>query len=162
MIEALIGLIIQFVFEVLAVWERRGRERPALFSFRAGAICAFGMALVRFSYFETEWLPFWPCTPTVARHCRSDQVLRTRRPPAADFLLYRLAGRQVNPMTRGLTATVAVAVSSVAACEGAPTMATGTMTRATIESVLTTFRGTAVESAPVTIPSPECSTWRHD
>jgi hypothetical protein len=32
------------------------------------------------------------------------------------------------------------------------------MTRATIESVLTTFRGTAVESAPVTIPSPECST----
>jgi hypothetical protein len=59
-------------------------------------------------------------------------------------------------MTRTQTATVvAVAVSTVAACGGAPTMATDAMTKATIESVVTSFRGTAVESAPVTIPSPE-------
>jgi hypothetical protein len=31
-------------------WRDRGREPPALFSFRAGAIFAFGMALVRFVY----------------------------------------------------------------------------------------------------------------
>jgi hypothetical protein len=34
-----------------ARWEHDD-ERPRLFSFRAGAIFAFGMALVRFSYFE--------------------------------------------------------------------------------------------------------------
>jgi MFS family permease len=33
-------------------WRERGRDRPALFSFRAGAIFAFGMALVRFVYLE--------------------------------------------------------------------------------------------------------------
>jgi hypothetical protein len=36
-------------------WRERGRDRPALFSFRAGAIFAFGMALVRFVYFELGW-----------------------------------------------------------------------------------------------------------
>jgi len=41
-----------------ALWEARGADRPALFSFRAGAICAFGMALVRFVYLETDWSPF--------------------------------------------------------------------------------------------------------
>jgi hypothetical protein len=35
-----------------ARWERDD-ERPRLFSFRAGAIFAFGMALVRFYYFES-------------------------------------------------------------------------------------------------------------
>jgi hypothetical protein len=39
-------------------WGERGRDRPALFSFRAGAIFAFGMALVRFAYLEMEWRPF--------------------------------------------------------------------------------------------------------
>lgn len=38
-------------------WRERGRDRPALFSFRAGAIFAFGMALVRFVYFELGWRP---------------------------------------------------------------------------------------------------------
>ena len=33
-------------------WSSRGRERPALFNFRAGACFAFGMALVRFLYFR--------------------------------------------------------------------------------------------------------------
>ena len=33
-------------------WSNRGKERPALFSFRAGAAFAFGMALVRFLYLE--------------------------------------------------------------------------------------------------------------
>lgn len=33
-------------------WESRGRDRPVLFTFRAGAIFAFGMALVRFLYLE--------------------------------------------------------------------------------------------------------------
>jgi hypothetical protein len=36
-------------------WRERGR--PALFSFRAGAIFAFGMALVRFVYLELGWRP---------------------------------------------------------------------------------------------------------
>jgi hypothetical protein len=46
--------------------------------------------------------------------------------------------------------------SAVAACAGSPTTATDvTTTSATIESVVTTFRGAVVESAPVTIPSPE-------
>ena len=39
-------------------WRERGRDRPALFSFRAGAIFAFGMALVRFVYLELAWTPF--------------------------------------------------------------------------------------------------------
>ena len=36
-------------------WRGRGRDRPILFSFRAGAIFAFGMALVRFVYVELGW-----------------------------------------------------------------------------------------------------------
>lgn len=39
-------------------WSERGRGRPALFSFWAGAIFAFGMALVRFVYLEMGWSPF--------------------------------------------------------------------------------------------------------
>lgn len=39
-------------------WRERGRDRPALFSFWAGAIFAFGMALVRFVYLEIGWRPF--------------------------------------------------------------------------------------------------------
>jgi hypothetical protein len=31
------------------VWEERGKSRPILFSFRAGAIFAFGLALARFA-----------------------------------------------------------------------------------------------------------------
>ena len=38
-------------------WRERGRDRPTLFSFRAGAIFAFGMALVRFVYLEFGWSP---------------------------------------------------------------------------------------------------------
>ena len=41
-----------------AWWRERGRNRPALFSFWAGAIFAFGMALVRFLYLEIGWRPF--------------------------------------------------------------------------------------------------------
>jgi hypothetical protein len=33
-----------------AMWRRRGGAPPAVFTFRAGAIFAFGMALVRFLY----------------------------------------------------------------------------------------------------------------
>jgi hypothetical protein len=39
-------------------WRERGRDRPALFSFRGGALFAFGMALVRFIYLEIGWTPF--------------------------------------------------------------------------------------------------------
>ena len=39
-------------------WRERGRDRPKLFSFWAGAICAFGIALVRFLYIDREWRPF--------------------------------------------------------------------------------------------------------
>jgi hypothetical protein len=39
-------------------WRERGRDKPALFSFWAGAIFAFGMALVRFVYLEIGWSPF--------------------------------------------------------------------------------------------------------
>jgi len=39
-------------------WRERGKDRPILFSFRAGAIFAFGMALVRFVYVELGWRPF--------------------------------------------------------------------------------------------------------
>jgi hypothetical protein len=41
-----------------ALWEKRGKDRPALFSFRAGAVFAFGMALARFVYIELHWNPF--------------------------------------------------------------------------------------------------------
>ena len=33
-------------------WRERGRDRPVLFTFRGGAVFAFGMALVRFLYLE--------------------------------------------------------------------------------------------------------------
>ena len=36
-------------------WSDRGRDRPALFAFGAGALFAFGMALVRFAVLELEW-----------------------------------------------------------------------------------------------------------
>lgn len=39
-------------------WRERGNDRPVLFSFRAGATFAFGMALVRFVYVELGWRPF--------------------------------------------------------------------------------------------------------
>ena len=39
-------------------WEQRGRRRPVLFSFGAGAIFAVGMALARFTYIELQWRPF--------------------------------------------------------------------------------------------------------
>ena len=39
-------------------WHERGKDRPVLFTFRAGAIFAFGMALVRFVYIEMGWRPF--------------------------------------------------------------------------------------------------------
>lgn len=39
------------------LWRSRGREAPALFSFRAGAIFAFGMSVVRFVYLELRWSP---------------------------------------------------------------------------------------------------------
>ena len=39
-------------------WRERGRDRPILFSFRAGALFAFGMALVPFVYVGLEWRPF--------------------------------------------------------------------------------------------------------
>jgi hypothetical protein len=38
-------------------WRRRSRERPALFTFRGGAIFAFGMALVRLVVFRTSLTP---------------------------------------------------------------------------------------------------------
>jgi hypothetical protein len=56
--------------------------------------------------------------------------------------------------------TLLVVLESVSlgflACAGSPTAATGTTTStATIESVVTTFRGAVVESSPVVIESPE-------
>ena len=41
------------------------------------------------------------------------------------------------------------------ACGGGPSAPSGTSTSATLDSVVTTFRGALVESTPVTIPSPE-------
>ena len=38
-------------------WRERGEARPALFTFWAGAIFAFAMALVRFVYLEIGWTP---------------------------------------------------------------------------------------------------------
>ena len=43
---------------VIGEWWGDRRRRPALFSFWTGAIFAFGMALVRFIYFELGWTPF--------------------------------------------------------------------------------------------------------
>lgn len=40
------------------LWEERGKPRPVLFWFRAGAVFAFGMALARFVYIELDWSPF--------------------------------------------------------------------------------------------------------
>ena len=40
------------------LWRDRGKQPPALFSFKAGAIFAFGMALARFVYLELGWNPF--------------------------------------------------------------------------------------------------------
>ena len=40
------------------VWEEHGKPRPVLFSFRAGALFAFGMAFARFVYIELQWRPF--------------------------------------------------------------------------------------------------------
>jgi hypothetical protein len=43
------GLAMHLIGEL---WRERGKDRPKLFSFWAGAIFAFGMALVRFLYLE--------------------------------------------------------------------------------------------------------------
>jgi hypothetical protein len=48
----------------------------------------------------------------------------------------------------------ALALGDVA-CGGGPSAPSGTSTSATLDSVVTTFRGALVESTPVTIPSPE-------
>jgi hypothetical protein len=40
------------------MWRDRGKEPPALFSFKAGALFAFGMAVVRFVYLEHGWNRF--------------------------------------------------------------------------------------------------------
>jgi hypothetical protein len=40
------------------LWNEHGRDRPVLFTFRAGAVVAFGMALARFVYLELHWNPF--------------------------------------------------------------------------------------------------------
>ena len=39
-------------------WRDRGRPAPALFSFRAGATFAYGMALARFVLIALQWRPF--------------------------------------------------------------------------------------------------------
>lgn len=44
--------------EIGEFWRERRGDRPVLFSFRAGAIFAFGMALVRFLYVDRGWRPF--------------------------------------------------------------------------------------------------------
>jgi hypothetical protein len=49
------GIVMDWIGEF---WRERGRDRPILFSFRAGAIFAFGMALVRFVWVERAWRPF--------------------------------------------------------------------------------------------------------
>ena len=49
------GLVMQTIGDMVA--DRDG-DRPVLFSFRAGAIFAFGMALVRFAYLVLEVTPF--------------------------------------------------------------------------------------------------------
>jgi hypothetical protein len=49
------GIVMHWLGEF---WRARGRDTPILFSFRSGAIFAFGMALVRFVYVEMGWRPF--------------------------------------------------------------------------------------------------------
>lgn len=49
------GLVMQTIGDMVA---HRDGDRPVLFSFRAGAIFAFGMALVRFAYLVLEITPF--------------------------------------------------------------------------------------------------------
>lgn len=39
------------------VWPLGGRDRLALFTFRAGALFAFAMAVVRFVHLELQWRP---------------------------------------------------------------------------------------------------------
>jgi hypothetical protein len=46
------GLVMHWLGEF---WRERGKDRPALFTFRAGAIFAFGMALLRFLYLGGYW-----------------------------------------------------------------------------------------------------------
>ena len=46
------GIAMDWMGELLS---ERGKHRPALFSFWAGAVFAFGMALVRFVYLEIGW-----------------------------------------------------------------------------------------------------------
>jgi hypothetical protein len=46
------GIAMDWMGELLS---ERGKRRPALFSFWAGAVFAFGMALVRFVYLEIGW-----------------------------------------------------------------------------------------------------------
>ena len=45
------GLVMHLLGEF---WRERGKDRPILFTFRAGAIFAFGMALVRFWYLSAR------------------------------------------------------------------------------------------------------------
>jgi hypothetical protein len=40
------------------MWRDQGKNPPVLFSFKAGALFAFGMAIVRFVYLELGWRPF--------------------------------------------------------------------------------------------------------
>ena len=49
------GLAMRWIGEF---WREREMDGPGLFSFQAGAIFAFGMALVRFVYLELHWSPF--------------------------------------------------------------------------------------------------------
>ncbi len=49
------GVIMELIGDL---WLKRGKDRPVLFSFGAGAIFALGMALVRFVYLEIRWTPF--------------------------------------------------------------------------------------------------------
>jgi hypothetical protein len=50
------GIAMHYIGEF---WREQGRDRPALFSFWAGAIFAFAMALVRFVYLELGWNPLF-------------------------------------------------------------------------------------------------------
>lgn len=53
-----------------------------------------------------------------------------------------------------IAACGALALGNVA-CGGGPSAPSGTSTSATLDSVVTTFRGALVESTPITIPLPE-------
>lgn len=53
-----------------------------------------------------------------------------------------------------IAACAALALGDMA-CGGGPSAPSGTSTSATLDSVVTTFRGALVESTPITIPSPE-------